>query len=168
MIEFTSDKPKVEGFFIADLGTDLTVGRTWFDKDDVLQIAFVGKARGKRVDALDYMFPDAKFSRIEMGGPDPAADEPDRVSPLFDTITTSNGMSEVLATVDEAKSEYVHDWEDEFDNIDEAYAEQGRGEAESQVINGLIPTSVVVDSLGEDEKYELINRLADHYGLSLD
>ncbi|MEK6829857.1 MAG: hypothetical protein AABY15_07090 [Nanoarchaeota archaeon] len=40
----------------------------------------------------------------------------------------------LISEVDEAKSDFLDDgWEEEFDDEFEAYAETGRGEAESQV-----------------------------------
>jgi len=53
-------------------------------------------------------------------------------------ITARVTEDEINEKVDELKGEYVYDWEDEFDNIHEAYEEQGRGEAEAQAIGEAI------------------------------
>jgi len=43
--------------------------------------------------------------------------------------------SEVMETIDDLKGDYLDsDWEYEFDDIHEAYEEQGRGQAESQAV----------------------------------
>ena len=44
------------------------------------------------------------------------------------------GEQTILNEIDERKLEYVDDdWDEQFDTLEEAYAEQGRGEAESEV-----------------------------------
>ena len=84
------------------------------------------------------------------------------IEELFQKIISENTEEDVLANVEELKSEYVSDWEDEFDSLEEAYAEQGRGEAESQALRELI-----MEKLSLDDYCELQGKLAEHYGLSL-
>jgi len=83
---------------------------------------------------------------------------------LFEIITAVNTEADVCAKVDELRPEYVQDWEDEFDDFEEAYAEQGRGQAESQVIGDLVK-GYGPDLSGEAHA-RLFDRLAEHYGLS--
>jgi len=83
---------------------------------------------------------------------------------LFEIITAVNSEADVCAKVDELRPEYVHDWEDEFDDFEEAYAEQGRGAAESQVIGELVKS--YGPDLTSDAHAKLFDRLAEHYGLS--
>ncbi len=85
---------------------------------------------------------------------------------IFTEITTNYADAVVSERVNDAKPEFVWDWEGDFDDIHEAYEEQGRGEAESQVIQELI-SSHGGDSLSDDDKVALTDKLADHYGLSL-
>jgi hypothetical protein len=55
----------------------------------------------------------------------------------------------IISEVDEAKRDFLDDdWEEEFDDEEEAYQETGRGEAESQVrmqIEGDILTKLKVE-----------------------
>jgi len=89
------------------------------------------------------------------------------VDELFNKITKNHTEAEVHKMVDEVKPEYVYDWEDEFDDIHEAYQEQGRGEAESWSIHHLIEIYTYMDALTFDESVDLIEKLAEHYGLNL-
>lgn len=77
--------------------------------------------------------------------------------------------SEVLANVDDLKTEFVSDWEDEFDDIHEAYEEQGRGQAESQALMELIDRIAKEEGLtvSDDDKIFYMDELADEWGLSL-
>jgi hypothetical protein len=84
------------------------------------------------------------------------------IEELFQRIISENTEEDVLANVEELKSEYVSDWEDEFESLEEAYAEQGRGEAESQALRELIR-----DKLSLDDYCELQGKLAEHCGLNL-
>jgi hypothetical protein len=80
---------------------------------------------------------------------------------IFKTITEEYTQGQIDELVQEAKSEYVYDWEDEFDSLDKAYEEQGRGEAEAQVLYDIIPKN-----LTSEQKAELFTDLKEHYGLS--
>ena len=84
---------------------------------------------------------------------------------IFAEITKSNPEQSVHNEVDNAKSEYVWDWEEEFESLDAAYEEQGRGEAESQVLRDLI-YGAGGEGLSIDDYCELQDKLADHYYLS--
>lgn len=87
---------------------------------------------------------------------------------LFKEITDFHREEDVHARVDEAKSEYVHDWEDEFEDIHEAYDEQGRGEAESQVLWSMVNGAVaaMMPTMSSDAQIDLFEKLAEHYYLS--
>ena len=85
------------------------------------------------------------------------------IEELFQKIISENTEEAVRSNVDELKSEYVSDWEDEFDSLEEAYEEQGRGEAESQALRELIREEDT--NLSLDDYCTLKDKLADHYGL---
>lgn len=85
------------------------------------------------------------------------------VEELFEKIIAKHSEEEVGANVDDLKSEYVSDWEDEFETLEEAYEEQGRGEAERQALREIIEEEGVELSL--DDFCDLQDKLADHYGL---
>lgn len=73
---------------------------------------------------------------------------------------------ETTEAIDELIPGYLNDdWEDEFDDINEAYEEQGRGEAESQAILNLIRREYP-DGMSDDELVELMDQLADLWSLS--
>lgn len=88
------------------------------------------------------------------------------VEELFQKIIAENDEESVLQRVNEVKGEYVWDWEGEFDSLEDAYEEQGRGEAESQIVNELIKEHNV--ELAFDDYVDLMHQLAEHYNLSLD
>ena len=73
-----------------------------------------------------------------------------------------------MERIDELKPEFVWDWEDEFDDIHEAYEEQGRGEAEYQAVSELIDR-VAKESdirLTTTKKLEYLDALADLWSVS--
>jgi hypothetical protein len=73
---------------------------------------------------------------------------------------------ETLAEIDELKHEYVDtDWEDDFDDIHEAYEEQGRGEAEAQAVMNLIRREYP-DGMSDTETVALMDELAEAWGIS--
>ena len=84
----------------------------------------------------------------------------------------SNKLSKLLEheqdtidAIDDAKADYIDDdWEDEFDDIHEAYEEQGRGQAESHAVQELIKREF--PNIGDDELIDLMDQLADRWGLS--
>ena len=77
--------------------------------------------------------------------------------------------TEIFDRIDELKSEYVWDWEDEFDNIHEAYDEQGRGQAESQAIEEFIDKAAKENGifLNDSMKVEIMENVAGILGVSL-
>jgi hypothetical protein len=77
--------------------------------------------------------------------------------------------TEIFDNIDELKGEYVWDWEDEFDNIHEAYEEQGRGEAESQAISEIVKDEVKKAGLAltDDVLADLMDKVAGSLGVSL-
>ena len=85
----------------------------------------------------------------------------------FQIIIAAEDESDVLAQVDENKEEYIRDWEYEFDNIHEAYEEQGRGQAEAQAISDIL-TKHFQAIITSDEFIALSEMLAEHWGLTTD
>jgi len=84
---------------------------------------------------------------------------------LFEKITAENSEANVCALVDELRPDYVNDdWEEDFDDIHEAYIEQGRGQAEGQIITDLV--NRYGPDLTSDAHVKLFDQLAEHYGLS--
>lgn len=86
------------------------------------------------------------------------------IDQIFLDIINGNTEATVYDEVDNAKGEYVWDWEDDFDDLEEAYAEQGRGGAECLILNNLIK-QYGASQLDVDDHSILFDRLADHYQL---
>ena len=86
---------------------------------------------------------------------------------LFDHITENNTEDYIAGKVDEYKSEYVWDWEDDFEDIHEAYEEQGRGQAESQILNEVVVSAMTElgQKLNTEQYCDLVDALAEHYGI---
>lgn len=94
-------------------------------------------------------------------------DTPD-IEELFKTIIMQNSVDDVLNEIQEAKYDYIDtSWEDEFEDIDEAYLEQGRGEAESQILTTLINSHGGIN-LNLNDHYQLFDQLTEHYDLTTD
>jgi hypothetical protein len=89
---------------------------------------------------------------------------------LFEHIIVKNTEEYVAEKFDEYKSGYVWDWEDDFDDIHEAYEEQGRGQAESEILHLVIAAALqaleMPSILPTDEFCELYDKLADHWTLN--
>ena len=76
-------------------------------------------------------------------------------------------MNEVHERIQEAKKEYIsEEWEEEFDELDDAYEEQGRGEAENEILRSLIDENCM--ELPVEEYLKLYYMLANHYELNVD
>jgi len=90
------------------------------------------------------------------------------VDEVFVEITGSVPASDMHERVDGLKSEYVWDWEDEFDDIHEAYEEQGRGQAEDQALTEAVENCEPAAHLADEDVANLIGRLAAHYELEVD
>jgi hypothetical protein len=78
-------------------------------------------------------------------------------------------QNEILSNIDDSKSDYLDDdWADEFDDVHEAYEEQGRGQAESYAVQGIITREA--EALGvellDEEVCEIMETVADEMGLS--
>jgi hypothetical protein len=71
--------------------------------------------------------------------------------------------TDILDRIDDLKCEYVWDWEDEFDDIHEAYEEQGRGQAEYQAIEEYVRSTAKDEGihLYEDVLLKTIERVAE-------
>lgn len=83
---------------------------------------------------------------------------------LFEKITVENTEADVCELVDELRPDYVNDdWAEDFDDIHEAYIEQGRGQAESQILTDLVKR--YGPELTSEAHVKLFDRLAEHYGL---
>jgi hypothetical protein len=73
--------------------------------------------------------------------------------------------SETIDAIDDSKSDYLDDdWESEFDDIHEAYDEQGRGEAESQAVQDLIRREF--PGVSDKELLFLMDELSERWGIS--
>lgn len=90
------------------------------------------------------------------------------INSMFSEIAgdAENTTDNVQETIQDMKGEYVWDWEDEFETLDEAYDEQGRGAAESTVLNKLIRDRF--PNISVDDHSELFDMLLEHYELSVD
>ena len=88
---------------------------------------------------------------------------------LFKYITDRNTEAQVIESIDETIPDYLDDdWETEFDDIHEAYLEQGRGEAESHVLWVMIRNaSTALEQIILDDEYcDLFDKLAEHWNLN--
>lgn len=91
------------------------------------------------------------------------------IQPLFDKIAVDHNQEEVWDKVQEAKSDFLDEnWEEDFDDIDDAYAETGRGEAESQTIVELITMATHGYPISDSDHCVLFDKLKEHYELSTD
>lgn len=80
-------------------------------------------------------------------------------------IIEDNTEGSILQAVSDTMPEYVDsDWEDEFDDIEEAYEEQGRGEAESSVLWSLVDRYEVP----EGDRLQVFEELVEHYELNVE
>jgi hypothetical protein len=91
---------------------------------------------------------------------------------LFKHITDTFDEAEISEKIDECMPNYIdEDWATEFDDIYEAYDEQGRGEAESQVLGELIREAAQACCrtvpIG-DEYCDLFDKLAEHWNITTD
>lgn len=89
----------------------------------------------------------------------------DKINKILEKIKKEYSESRVHDDVDNMKGEYVWDWEDEFDSLEEAYEEQGRCEAETAVLNNIINS--IEESLTIDEKEIIFNSLSEYYYLNI-
>jgi hypothetical protein len=89
---------------------------------------------------------------------------------LFSHIITEISAEYIAGKIDEYIPEYVWDWEDEFDDIHEAYEETGRGQAEHQILNEVIAQGAkdLNISLSVDGHCRLFDDLAAHWQISTD
>ena len=88
---------------------------------------------------------------------------------LFINICKSreNSIQVIQYKVQELKSEYVNDgWKEEFNNLEEAYLEQGRNQAEYDILNELINEYNM--HLPILIHHKLFQMLALHYCLEVD
>jgi len=76
-----------------------------------------------------------------------------------------NSVGVIQDKVQDLKSEYVWDWEDEFEDLDEAYSEQGRNQAEHTVLNDLINQHYM--HLPIEIYHKLFQMLALHFDLEV-
>jgi hypothetical protein len=88
---------------------------------------------------------------------------------LFNQIISTNTHKSVTVSIEDSMYDYVDDgWEDDFDDIFEAYDETGRGAADSQVLNELIRAATDGKDIPAEEYCELFDRLAEHWNLTTD
>lgn len=86
----------------------------------------------------------------------------------FDKIISNNSKESIFEKESELIPEFIHDWEDEFETIEEAYIEQGRGAAGSQIITELIDEYKGDTLLSDDEYLELFDMLSNHYDIEVE
>jgi hypothetical protein len=87
------------------------------------------------------------------------------IEDLFNKIVADNTAEYIAGKVDEYIPEYIWDWEDEFEDIHEAYEEQGRGQAESQILGEVISRTKATLSI--DDYCKLQDKLAAHWGITI-
>jgi len=86
---------------------------------------------------------------------------------IFDDIKSGHTQEDVQSNISEAVYDFVDDgWEEDFDDEHAAYAETGRGEAESDIITDLINVNGG-RGLSIDDHCELFDAIAEHYDISV-
>lgn len=86
---------------------------------------------------------------------------------VFHNITGKYSKEQIWEEVQGMKSDYLSDdWEDEFDDIEEAYEEQGRNAAEHAILNRLINQHGPPEM--NEEFCKLFDKLASYYELQTD
>ncbi len=89
-----------------------------------------------------------------------------KLKEIFDLILEGNTQEYVNGEVDDGMVEYLDEhWEDDFDSIEEAYAETGRGASEYDILIVLI-NSFGGKNLSSEDHCILFDKLADHYSLN--
>lgn len=93
------------------------------------------------------------------------------ITEIVDGILSDNDVDDVLEAIDDAKSEFVtQETLDEFDgDLEEAYAETGRGEAESQVLQEVIDKFYKENNLSAyttEEYADIAGQLKDSWDIS--
>ena len=77
------------------------------------------------------------------------------------------GEDMILSEIDDLKMDYLNvGWQDEFDSAEEAYAEQGRGEAESVVLRKHAKDILGKKAVGSTI-VSFMQEMADQLGVSL-
>lgn len=88
------------------------------------------------------------------------------INPLFIRICKKNSKKEVWDNINDLKPEYLDDdWEDEFEDMEEAYDETGRCSAEHDILNDLIKNNCM--RLPTKEHCKLFDMLTNHYELTI-
>lgn len=86
---------------------------------------------------------------------------------IFETIVACFAENDMRLKIEETVPEFLDSgWEDDFEDEYEAYAETGRGEAETQVLEELI-AEYQKGSLSSADYCDLFNKLKEHYGLTV-
>jgi hypothetical protein len=85
---------------------------------------------------------------------------------IYKQIIENNESEDITYEIEEAKNDFVDsDWENEYDSLDEAYDETGRGGAEEQVLGNLIES--INPDLSVDDHTELFKKIASYYNILL-
>ena len=88
------------------------------------------------------------------------------INDLFILITMTYTSQEIYDKIDEAKYSYVNDnWEEEFEDIFDAYNETGRNEAEDEIINEIINNHLSMIGINDNQRLLLYNKLSDYYNI---
>ncbi len=89
---------------------------------------------------------------------------------ILDYIIEENNETNIHEQIQDLKTEFIDDgWEDEYEDLDEAYDETGRGGAESQVVNTLIRTACKTLNVKEpdtDPYCEIYDALCEEFNVS--
>lgn len=88
---------------------------------------------------------------------------------IFEQIRKDHTSESIQTEIQDTKNDYVDDdWEDEFDDIDEAYMETGRGGAESDVLNRVVEDACAVLGLVSPPVgpfCDILDRIYDEMGI---
>ena len=88
------------------------------------------------------------------------------INPLFIRICKENHKEDIWGNINDLKPEYLSDgWEDDFEDMEEAYSETGRNSAEYNILETLIRDNCL--PLPVQEHSELFDMLVNHYELSI-
>lgn len=90
----------------------------------------------------------------------------DTITRVYNIIIMDNPKNYVWNEVQEAKSEFLNNnWEEEFNNINDAYDETGRNEAENQVLDSLIKNAS--KNISDEDYFKVYYKLAEYYDLQI-
>jgi len=87
---------------------------------------------------------------------------------LVEDHITDIGEDTIMSEIEDIKPDFLDsNWEEDFDDEYDAYAEQGRGEAESQVLKEHA-RDILGSDVTSDAIYAFMQEMATQLGVSLD